>query len=215
MGAKRITGFRKVRRRRSRFEVCFDKGESIEVDADVVVKLKLSKGMEVDDLLCDEIEREDERIRARRAAMRLLAIRPRTRRELFCGLARRFYNEEVIEEVVRNLDEEGRINEREYAGRFIRDRIKLKPSGPRKLRVELRERGVGKEIIEESMSKYYGAEKQREVALGLLRRKFARLKSCEGARERQELKEFLYKQGFEEACIYEVMQSLDEGIRWN
>jgi regulatory protein len=201
----RITGFRRAKRRKNRFEVLLDGEPAAEVDAEVIVKLKLRRGMEVDDRLLAQIRHEDERLRARRAALRLLLLRPRSRKELFLSLAARGFNEAVVDDVLDELEAAGKIQEADFAARFVKDRVKLKHHGAHKIAAELRERGIDSATIEDALAQQYPPEKQFATALALLQKKFPNLRGT-SAKEQRQISSFLYQRGFDEDTVYRVIE---------
>ena len=83
----------------------------------------------------------------RRAAMDLLARREHSRYEIAIKLARRFGNNpKLFEQEVGKLTDEGLQSDRRLAEAFIRARTN-KGRGPVKIKMELRARQVGDEII--------------------------------------------------------------------
>jgi regulatory protein len=206
---RKITDFKPIRRKRTRFEIFLDGEPAAEVDVEVIVRLRLRKGADVDDRLLEQIHREDERLRARRAALRLLLLRPRSRKELFYALAGKRFNEGVIDEVLSQLEAEGKIHEADFAARFVRDRLKLKPAGPHKLAAELRGRGIDANTIESTLARYYPPEKQLSTALTLVQKKFPRLR-CPSPQTRRNFSSFLYQRGFDEDIVNRVLEHLSD-----
>ena len=83
----------------------------------------------------------------RRAAMDLLARREHSRHEIVVKLARRFgKNSELFEKEVGKLTVEGLQSDRRLAEAFIRARTN-RGRGPVKIKMELRAKQVGDEII--------------------------------------------------------------------
>ena len=83
----------------------------------------------------------------RRAAMGLLARREHSRYEIIVKLARRFGdNPELIEQEVGKLTDEGLQSDRRLAEAFIRASTN-RGRGPVKIKIELRAKQVGDEII--------------------------------------------------------------------
>lgn len=84
---------------------------------------------------------------ARRAAMDLLARREHSRYELILKLTRRLGdNPEIFEQEVDKLTDEGLQSDRRLAEAFIRARTN-RGQGPVKIKMELRAKQVGDEII--------------------------------------------------------------------
>jgi regulatory protein len=92
----------------------------------------------------------DERT-VRTAAYALLAGRDFSRHELTERLLSKGYGATVVEESVRNLVAEGLLREERYAGLFVAQRAG-RGHGPVRIRMDLRERGVDPELVEQALA---------------------------------------------------------------
>ena len=90
---------------------------------------------------------------ALRYVQRLLRYRLRSRKELEERLLREGFPEEVVERVLRKLEETGIIDDERFAYLFAHDELSLKFHGPYVIRRKLRALGVDEEIIEEALKK--------------------------------------------------------------
>ena len=91
----------------------------------------------------------DERT-VRTAAYALLAGRDFSRRELAERLLRKGYGAGVVEEAVGNLVAEGLLRDERYVESFVTQRAG-RGHGPVRIRMDLRERGVEGELIEQAL----------------------------------------------------------------
>ncbi|MDR0624099.1 MAG: recombination regulator RecX, partial [Treponema sp.] len=87
-------------------------------------------------------------LRAERAALRLTARAEQTSRGLFRKLARRGFDDPCISTVLRRLGELGILNDRRFAGLWLRSRLARRAESPRKLLAGLRSRGIDREDAE-------------------------------------------------------------------
>ncbi len=85
---------------------------------------------------------------ARERALRLLARREHTRRELTGKLGQRGFDGEVIRHTLDDLEAEGLLDERRFAEGFVRSRLD-RGQGPLRIRRELSHRGVDGAVAEE------------------------------------------------------------------
>jgi regulatory protein len=135
-------------RRRERVCVHVD-GEDqprFELALDVVARAGLAVGDVLDPERLAELEREDEVIVAREAALRLLSHRARSRAELRRRLERKEIRAHIIDDTMRWLEERGYVDDAAFAESFVRDRLRLRPRGRGGLIRELRGKGVA-EIV--------------------------------------------------------------------
>ena len=80
-------------------------------------------------------------IQARHKAMDLLARREHTRKELTTKLATKGFQDDVIEQTINRLTEEGLQSDERFTEAFVTMRTK-KGQGPLRILKELQERGV-------------------------------------------------------------------------
>ncbi|MGC9489658.1 MAG: regulatory protein RecX [Thermovirgaceae bacterium] len=97
-------------------------------------------------------------------ALRILARREYTSRELRRKLTERDYPEDVVEEVLDEMERAGYLDDREYARRFCETREEW---GYRRIKYELRRRGVDEGILEDNL--VYDEKRENEKAMDLIR----------------------------------------------
>lgn len=140
-------------------------------------------------------------------ALRYLERRARTEVELRHKLTDRQIPPQEIEAVLAKLKELGYVNDQKYAEDFQRSRNDYKPMGTQRLRMELRQRGVPKEIIQ-----HVHAEKEDEIVLAY-RAAQARLRQyshlAPAVFERRMIG-FLARRGFHYDVIKQAMQRLND-----
>lgn len=139
-------------------EVRLDDGRRFCVDAEQMARFGLAPGETVDDALAARLEARDAYLRARNAAVRLLAIRPRSIAELRLRLRRTGVPETHAGAVVRDLLEAGYLDDLSFARAWIAARLRANRRGLRGLRLELREKGVAAAIIEQAIREACGEE---------------------------------------------------------
>jgi regulatory protein len=120
-----------------------------------------------------ELARADQIHRAREVALRFLSYRPRSVRELRVRLQRARFFDSVIDEVVARLEEQGLINDAEFARFWRENRESFNPRSTRLIQSELRQRGVSAEMaaaategIDEEQSAYNAGQKRASMFNG-------------------------------------------------
>ena len=98
---------------------------------------------------------------AREICLRLLAVRPRTRKELATALARRGVGEEVAERVLDRYDEVGMVDDAAFARAWVTSRHQGRGLARRALANELRQRGVAGEVTASALEEL---DEETEVA---------------------------------------------------
>lgn len=176
------------------------------LSAEVALAAGLRIGQTVDEAQLVELERRDRGWQAREAALRLLAVRPRSAAELVRRLRMKGYEPEVGEEVVARLRELGMIDDAAFAGMVVRDRVRLRPQGSRRLANELRSRGVDDETARTAIRETMEGEEtdERELARRAAE-KWRPRPGEEPARARRRLHGFLARRGFDDDVIREIL----------
>jgi len=97
-------------------------------------------------LLTGKNEKVYSSVRVQEVALRLLARREHSRQELVLKLGARGFQKQDITEIIERLADEGLQSDARFAESFTRYRIN-RGQGPLRIRAELQQRGVGKELI--------------------------------------------------------------------
>lgn len=126
------------------------------------------------------------------SALRLLAYRPRSERELRDRLARKRFPRAVIDRTLSRLREMGYLDDAAFARFWTETRQSLRPRSGRLLAVELRRLGVTKETAEEATADISEEDAAYEAAGARLRL----LRGLEYQRFRERLGRFLTRRGF-------------------
>ena len=136
-------------------------------------------------------------------AVALLAMRPRTQQEIADALRKNAYPERTIARVMARLDEAGYINDSDFAEQWAASRTN-KGMGSRRIRMELRRKGVGSEAIDEALS----AIDEDDLLSGALKaaRKAASGKDLFDPKDRQKILAALARRGY---GYTEAKQALD------
>lgn len=127
------------------------------------------------------------------AAMDLLARREHSRRELHQKLLKRFQDAELVETQLDRLAEENLQSDSRYASSFLRQRIG-RGYGPRRIRQEMRQRGICDTEIDIAMSEE--SPDWNTLAAELYLRKFDGLPTSD-LREKARRSRFMHYRGFE------------------
>ena len=203
----RITALTPQPRSPDRVDVHVDGERRTSLAAELVLSERLRTGDEVDEARLAELEGRDQRWRARDAALTLLSYRPRSAAELRRRLARKGFEAEVVEACVDGLGDLGVVDDAAFAEGFVRDRVRLRPHGRRRLRQELRAKGVDDETASAAIDEVMEGEDASD--LDLARAAAARWRPRAGeepGRARRRLFAFLARRGFGGDAIRAVLE---------
>lgn len=127
-------------------------------------------------------------------AVTLLSMRARTEKELVDALRKNTYPEETIARVMARLHEAGYINDAQFASQFSSVRVS-RGLGARRIRMDLRAKGVDSEIIDEAIDNL----DQDDVLSGAIKmaHKAAHGKDLSDRADRQKILAALARRGYD------------------
>ncbi|XJZ27921.1 recombination regulator RecX [Bacillota bacterium Lsc_1132] len=184
-----------------RYNVFLDEKFAFSVDEDVLIKFQLKKGMELDELSLMEIQYSDDIRKAYNSAIAYLARRIRSEKEIWDYLLKKEMEELVINEVVHKLKTQNYLNDEEYAAAYVRTQINTTDKGPNVIRMELIDKGIQKDIIQDCLREFTG-EQQLEKAVGITRKFFQKNTKDSFHVLKQKLESLLLRKGYS----FEVIQ---------
>jgi regulatory protein len=163
-------------------------------------------GLQIPDLT------EKKSTKAKSAAYRLLTYRPRSRAELIGKLQEKGFDLAVIEGVLADLERYGYVNDRQFAEQWAAGRLRRRGFGRRRVERELRDKGVERDIIAETLASVWSGDIEMKTARASAERKLKTLRSFDGETCRRRLAAFLERKGFSYDIIRTVLTDLD-GMR--
>lgn len=196
-----------VRRCHGRATLTLSTGETLAMPRALLKERPYRGGMPFDRAAFDTLLRERAYPYAVDKAVALLAMRPRTQKELRDALRQNAYPETVIERVMARMDEAGYVDDAGFAGQWASSRTS-KGMGSRRIRMELRQKGVSSDAIEEALSSLdeddclEGAVKAaRKAAIG---------KNLGDPRDRQKVIAALARRGYDYAAAKQALTAVME-----
>ena len=145
--------------------------------------------------------------RARSAALRLLALKPRTVSEIRQRLSGRF-DSNAVEETVERLLSAGLLNDADYAQQWRQSRERRKPRSRNMIARELRDRGVADDLIDNALEGYDSSEAARRAAY----RYASRQSGTDRVTFDRKVGAFLARRGFGSPEIRKVLEELREEL---
>jgi len=116
---------------------------------------------------------QDEYQRANAAALRLLTLCDRSKKDLRERLLKKDYPVGVVERVIQRSESMGYLDDERFAVKFAIDVVRRKNAGPAAVRYGLQQKGIERRIIEETVGKVFQENEEREAAKRALRKRLA------------------------------------------
>ncbi len=146
-------------------------------------------------------------------ALRFLSFRPRSEKEVKDNLKRKKAGSLVIDKVVAKLKEKKFINDLEFAKWWVEQRTIFRPTSLRLIKIELLQKGIAKEIVDNLIYDLRFKIDDLEQAKKLVDKRMKRFRNKFGmTREEiyQKLGGFLARRGFDWETI---KQAIDEVVK--
>jgi len=194
----KITSIEPQKKRRGRMNLYADGEFLVGVAADTLIRFGLRKGDEITPATLGAIERAEELLGAKTAAMRLLGVRPRTVREIRDALREKEFADDVAAETISALSASGLLDDAAFARAYIRNTLALRPAGSIFLKRKLLQLGVDRAVADEAVGEVLGGIDQADAAARAAEKFLAR-KRRRPAGERRlagQLVEFLLRRGY-------------------
>jgi regulatory protein len=150
--------------------------------------------------------------KARNAAYRLLTYRPRSRAEIEAKLVDKGFNDAVIAAVLADLARFGYVNDLQFARDWTRGRIRLRGFGRLRIGQELKNKGIGREIIRDVFTEVFSGETEIETAEHVAEKKLSTMKTLDRLTRRRRLAGFLERKGFSFEIIRDVLKRTESSL---
>lgn len=178
------------------------------VDESVLIKYQLRKGLELDKLLLNEIQYSDEIRKGYHTAVNYLARVKRTEKEVRVYLRTKIEEETVIGEVIRKLYDMKFLDDEDYAFSYVRTQRNTSDKGPTVIRRELREKGLGDDLISSALEEL-PFDVQLANAEKIAAKALSSNKNNSFKMAKQKMEQTLTRKGYSSAVIKEVKLSLE------
>jgi len=160
----RVTSIEQQKRRPGRKNIYVDGTFVLGVSDGTLLRTGLRSGDPVDPSKLQHLQDEEQRSTVRASAIRLIARRPRTEKELTERLRRNGYTQPDIMGIVAELKSAGILDDRAFARMYVRDQVTLRPAGRILLSRKLRQLGVSPEIISETLEEIMTGDTEEDAA---------------------------------------------------
>ncbi|MCX5709134.1 MAG: regulatory protein RecX [Candidatus Omnitrophica bacterium] len=153
------------------------------------------------------MKNKDEQESAREYAFLLLKYRLRSVEELRDRLKNKKFSETAIKNTIDFLKEKRFLDDAQFSRAWISSRLK-RPYGLRRIKQELRLKGVDKEIVERQAGDLSCDYSEPDIVEEIVTRKADNLKGLEPVKARQRLYSYLIRRGFTPEIVIEKINRL-------
>lgn len=202
-----ITSISKIK---DNVHILMDNGQKLILRYEIFLKNGFRKGDEITEKDIASLIRDNQLFYIKESAFRILGRRLHSQKELERKLMQRKYDKELISEVLLQLKENHYLDDEKFAREYAEEKIQKKLLGFSRIRQELMEKGVSKEIIQEVLNEKSDNDES-DNALRLAEKKLNALKgrNLDKMKLNQRLYSFLASKGFNYEIIRNVLDKLE------
>lgn len=199
----KITNIEVQKRNKNRVNIYIDEEYRFSCDSEIIYKYNLSKGQNIHLKDLEEIINEDNYLKAKAAAFRIIERSYKTEKEMEDKLLLKGFDKDIVERIKKLLKEYDFMNDAKYVQAFIKDNIKSQ--GNKKLQYNLAKKGVSESLIKQELGKI-NKEDMEKYAASLAEKKYRALSKRESDpwKLSNKLISFLLSKGYD----YEMSKSI-------
>lgn len=205
----KISKIEAQKKNKDRLNIYIDDTFAFGISIDVYLKYNLRKDQEIDNDFIEDILLAEENNKAINSALKYLSYRQRSIKELRDHLVRKGYDKSIIENTIDYLEDKNYINDYQFAKSFIRDKSYLNKQGINKIRYDLLNKGVSKEIVAKTLK--FDDDQEFDNAMELANKKMKSYKNQDRNTIYRKLGGFLQRKGYRYDTVKKVLREvLDE-----
>jgi regulatory protein len=188
---KTITAIKVQKRDKQRVNIYVDGEFTFGVSR--IVAAWLQVGQTLTDEKISQLRSEELDEVAYRRALKIISYRNRSVSEVRQHLRKKQIPDEVIDHVVDRLDQNGLLDDNQFANLWVENRNEFRPRSHRMLAIELRKKGIGEDIITQVLENTTADE---ELAYNAAQKQVRRYRTLDWQDFRRKLGSFLARRGF-------------------
>lgn len=203
----KITNVEVQKKNKNRVNVYIDEEFAFSCDAEIVYKYGIKKNNEVNAKQLMEIMEEENFVKCKNSALRIIERTYKTEKEITDKLREKGYDEKSINRTIDFMEEYNLLNDKKYTDMYIKDKIKVQ--GINKIKYNLLRKGVCEEVIRDKITNI-SKDDEKEGALKLAQKKYNQIINREQDKYKvsQKLYRFLVSKGYDYDCINEVIKKV-------
>ena len=197
----KITDIKKQVKRSDRYSIFIDGKYDFSLSESELLNLALRVGQELSKEDYKKLKDTASEDRAYDRALNLIMRRPRSVWEIQTYLKQKKYEPAMIEKITRRLQENNYLDDTSFARSWVQSRRLLKSTSRRKLQLELRQKGVADEIVDQVLS-----EDDEHDELQMLKEIIEKKRTQSRYADEQKLIAYLARQGFNYGDIKQALE---------
>ena len=198
----------KPQKNKKRVNVYLDEKYAFGIDLDNLVKL----GLKVEQVLTeDQVEKIIKKAEFQKTLNKLLrfaTLRPRSKKEVQTWFIKHKVQLSLHKNLLNKLKNLKLLDDKKFAQWWVEQRTNFRPKGKWVLKAELRQKGIARDLIDETIEKLNLNEEK--IAINLLEKKIYRWKNMDKNEAKAKMGQFLARKGFGWNAIRSAIDQLLE-----
>jgi regulatory protein len=186
----KITAIKAQVKNPDRVSIYVDEKYAVSLSYSQVLDFKVRVGLELDEASLDELKKASDLGKAYERALQYVMLRPRSVKELRDYAWRKKWSPEDAETIVSKLVSRGYVNDESFARSWVESRALRGKTSVRKLRLELKQKGITDDIMASAID---GSSYNEQV---VLREVIAKKRRLARFKDDAKLMQYLAGQGF-------------------
>ncbi len=141
-------------------------------------------------------------------ALKFLSYRPRSEKEIRDKLKSKKASDSMIQIILTKLKDQKFVNDEEFTKWWIEQRITFKPRSVRLIKMELKQKGIGQELIDSTFDNLQLTINDLESAKKLIQKRLNKYKNLSREEKFQKVSRFLASKGFNYDVIKEIFKEI-------
>lgn len=201
----KITDIKPQKRKKNRFNLYLDDNFFCSLSEDIIIGSKIEIGQQITKKELEKLIQKDQLDKALNKAIRLLSYRSRTENEIRKKLLEKKFDNKIIAKVIKKLQKMGYLSDQFFIESWIRDRINIKPSGKKLLKIELIKKGIPETKAQKFLEKLVNPKIELQMAEKAFRKAQKNYRHLTGYEKKQKITAYLARRGFEWTLIEQLL----------
>lgn len=199
----------KPQKRKKRVNIYLDGKFGFGLDLETFMKYHLKVEQELSDAEIENILKESEFRTVYDKLLKYASLRLRSKKEFITWFKKHKVHRSLHKELFNRLKRLDFLDDKRFAVWWIQQRQAFRPKSVRILRLELRQKGVKKDVIDEALNEE-GVDEEK-AAKNILEKKNYIWKKYEGYEKRVKMSNYLARKGYSWDVIKSVVSEFDQG----
>lgn len=203
-----ITRIEVQKKNKNRFSLYSGDTFLIGISGETLIHFNLHTGDSISGQTLEEIKVRENTLALKEQALRFLARRAHSIRELREKLLKKGYDLKSITRILEELQHKNYLNDLEFAELLLKEEVQLRKSGPLLLKQKLNGKGIDPSVTDDLLRKIYSEELQIRNCRSLGQKKLATLSRKTPVKQKQQLVSYLKSKGYNWDLIQKVISEL-------